>query len=282
MSNGLGIIQGRLSPRPERGLQAFPFDTWREEFGFARELALDSIEWLFEFDQALSNPLVAAGGRQEIRRKINQTGVQVRSVCADYFMVRQLAGEGRRERARNVRMLEDVIRWTHDVGGRSVVLPLLESAALSSRRLRDEAIESLRSALCVAEYYGVHLALEMDIAGPDCARFVSSCQSDHIVASYDTGSATAQGYWIEQDVEPLLSSLGLVHVKDRNIGGTSVMLGEGDANIEAFLRRVINAGFDGDFVLQPFFDFDYMADARENITYFRTLLAKAGRREEAA
>lgn len=282
MSNGLGIIQGRLSPRPESGLQAFPHDTWQEEFGLARELALDCIEWVFESDQALSNPLVAARGRQEIRRKINETGVQVRSVCADYFMVHQLAGEGRRKRAQNVRMLEDVIRWTHDVGGRRVLIPFFETAALSSRRLRDEAIESLRSALCVAEYYGVHLALEMDVAGPDYAQFVSSCRSDHIVANYDTGNSTAQGYWIEQDVEPLLPLLDAVHIKDRRIGGGSVMLGDGDANLEAFLRRVINGAFEGDFVLQPFFASDHVADARENVTYFRTLLAKAGRREEAA
>ena len=193
-----------------------------------------------------------------------------------------MAGEARRECAQNVRMLEDVIRWTHDVGGRRVVIPFLENAALTNRRFRDEAIESLRSALCVAEYYGVHLDLKMEIAGPDFAHFVSSCQSDHILASYDTGNATAHGYWIEQDVESLLPMLDAVHIKDRTIGGRSVMLGDGDANLEAFLRRVINGGFEGDFVLQTSFGSDHVADARENVTYFRTLFAKAGRREEAA
>ena len=282
MANGLGIMQGRLSPRPERGLQAFPHDTWRQEFRLASELSLDCIEWVFEAEHALSNPLVAAGGRQEIRRKIHETGVQVRAVCADYFMVHQLSGESRRERAQNVRMLEDVIRWTHDVGGRRVVIPLLENAVLSNRRGRDAAIDSLRSALCVAEYYGVHLALGMDVAGPEYKGFVSSCQSDHILACYDTGNSTARGYWIEQDIETLLPVLDAVHIKDRTIGGRSVMLGDGDANIEAFLRRVIGGGFEGDFVLQTFFGPDFAGDSRENVTYFRTLLARAGRREEAA
>jgi L-ribulose-5-phosphate 3-epimerase len=275
-------MQGRLSSRPARGLEAFPHDTWQDEFVSARGLALDSIEWSFGAEEALRNPLVAAGGRHEIRRRVNETGVQIRSVRADYFMVHRVAGESRRLRAQNVRMLEDVIRWTHDVGGRRVVIPFIHTATLSSRLLRDEAIESLRSALCVAEYYGVNLALELDLAGHEHRKFVSSCQSHHILAGYDTGSSTARGYWIEQDVEPLIPVLDAVYISDRKIGGGSVMLGDGDAHLESFLRRAISGGFEGDFVLRAFFGSDPVADARENVTYFRTLLAKAGRREEAA
>jgi len=275
-------MQGRLSPSLERKAEVFPHDTWRDEFKMARELSLDGVEWVFDALEPLRNPLVAAGGRHEIRRRVTETGVQVRSVRAAYFGAQRLAGESRRVRAQNVRMLEDVIRWTHDVGGRRVVLPFIDDASLGSRLLRDEAIESLRAALCVAEYYGIHLVLEMDTAGSDSLNFVSSCQSDHILAAYDTGNATARGYWIEQDIEPLIPLLDVVHVSDRNIGGGPVMLGDGDANLEAFLRRVISAGYQGDFVLRASTGLDVAASARENVTYFRTLFAKARRREEAA
>ena len=46
--NKVGVIQGRLSPRPYPKLQEFPWRTWRKEFEHAEKIGFDFIEWIFE------------------------------------------------------------------------------------------------------------------------------------------------------------------------------------------------------------------------------------------
>src|SRR4051794_19639769 len=97
----IGVMQGRLSPRPEGKLQEFPWRSYREEFARAARLGLHSIEWIFEAPRFEENPLWTEAGREEIRELTAASGVRVQSVCADYFMVRRLAGESSLSLAQN-------------------------------------------------------------------------------------------------------------------------------------------------------------------------------------
>ena len=84
--NKIGIIQGRLSPRPYPKLQAFPIESWQQEFKYAKELGYDFIEWIFEDNRYQENPIWTAQGREKIKQCIKETGVTVESVCADFFL----------------------------------------------------------------------------------------------------------------------------------------------------------------------------------------------------
>ena len=57
MRHQLGIMQGRLTPPKGRGIQFFPFDYWENEFWMAKELELDEIEFIFDYDRYDQNPL---------------------------------------------------------------------------------------------------------------------------------------------------------------------------------------------------------------------------------
>src|SRR5262249_18789721 len=92
MTNPIGIVQGRLSPPVPGRLQAFPSRTWREEFGRARTCGFSSLEWVFEADNYEQNPIWTQEGVVAIRRQIDETGVRVDSICADYFMTHPLFG----------------------------------------------------------------------------------------------------------------------------------------------------------------------------------------------
>ena len=83
--NQLGIMQGRLSPRVDGKIQAFPLEHWAEEFSHAAALGLSSIEWILETPLE-TNPLWTDEGQARIQEQIRKTGVRVDFVCADYFM----------------------------------------------------------------------------------------------------------------------------------------------------------------------------------------------------
>src|SRR5437764_14979625 len=83
-------MQGRLSPPVGGQIQAFPLDSWADEFPTAGRLGLDAVEWIYDAPEAEQNPLSTADGRARIRDLAQRHGVAVKSVCADYFMRRRL------------------------------------------------------------------------------------------------------------------------------------------------------------------------------------------------
>src|SRR5437762_7722421 len=86
----IGIMQGRLVP-PEAGrFQCFPRGQWREEFPLAAAAGLDSIEWIYDQFGEDVNPLTSDAGTLEMKSLGDQHGVNVLSMCADYFMERPL------------------------------------------------------------------------------------------------------------------------------------------------------------------------------------------------
>src|SRR5690348_2897727 len=104
----IGVIQGRLSPRPAGKLQEFPWQSYAAEFSKAARLGLHSIEWIFEAPRFEQNPIWTDEGREEIRELVACTGVCVQSVCADYFMVHKLAGAPPRELGQNCDVLAEL------------------------------------------------------------------------------------------------------------------------------------------------------------------------------
>ncbi|MDF3065106.1 MAG: sugar phosphate isomerase/epimerase [Polyangiaceae bacterium] len=276
----VGVMQGRLSPRPPGKLQEFPWQSYAAEFPKAARLGLHSIEWIFDAPRYEENPIWTEAGREEIRGLIAATGVRVQSVCADYFMLHRLAGESPAALAHHRDVLADLIVAAHAVGADRILIPLLETSAVDSPELKREVALSLRSAVPMAERYGVTLGLEMEIPGHEYAKVVESVGSAKVRAYYDTGNSTAQGLDIAQDIAPLLPLLHAVHVKDRVRGGSSKPLGTGDANFQEFFPRLLRAGFRGDFVLQHYFEADPELEAERSLRFVEQLIDHA--KSEAA
>ena len=54
------------------------------------------------------------------------------------------------------------------------------------------------------------------------------------MANYDIGNSTAKNYDTEFELEILKPWIVNVHIKDRNIGGYTMPLGQGDVNFDLF------------------------------------------------
>lgn len=241
-----------------------------------RELSLDCIEWGLSADGFLANPITSSAGRGEIRARVQETGVQVRSLFAKYFHAYPLTGARGQvraeERARSVRVLEDLIRWTSDVGGLRVVVPFVGEGALANGECEEQAVESLRSALTVAGHYGVHIAVLTDLPLAQGAAFVRSCQSPSIVACVDATS----GVFGRPDHEADFARLA-PYVE-------AVSLPEPAANVDDHLwltRRVLRTGRDVDFILHPGPCENFLSAAHRSVIRFRSVFAKARAKEAA-
>ena len=268
----IGVMQGRLSPRPENRLQAFPHQTWPEEFAQAKRLGFSYLEWIYEAERAQENPIASSAGRAAIRACAASTGLPVGSVCADYFMIHRLAGGSAEERSEHAAALCELARWTRELGATRILLPLLETSALTTPEQVREATESIQSVCPALEAYDVTLGLEMEIPGQEYAAVIRGIGHSHVRAYYDTGNSTAQGLDIATDVLPLLPLLEAVHLKDRLLGGASQPFGRGAANFDAFFSVLATAGYAGDFLTQHYFDANPEASAAHSLGFVRRQL----------
>jgi hexulose-6-phosphate isomerase len=269
MTNDIGIVQGRLSPPVPGRIQAFPWASWADEFPRARASGFATIEWVFEADRPDQNPIWTAAGAAAIRRQIDATGVQVASLCADYFMAHPLFGGSDRARSDAAVVLERVLRQGAIVGARTLLVPVLEETEIRSARDKAELLGSLRAPLDLAAELGMRIGLETELPAAEYRALIDDAAHPALAAYYDVGNATARGFDVAADVRALAPCLAGVHVKDRRRGGPSVRLGRGDVDFPAFFDALAVAGYGGPLVLQPATSEDYLDVATAHLTFVR-------------
>lgn len=249
--NPIGIMQGRLSPPVGGRIQAFPVDTWREEFGRAKEAGLAGIEWVYEAESEAANPLRGDDGVDAVRRLVEESGVAVWSVCADYYMSERLVSPDGQAVPAAVEHLRLLLGRVGRLGVRYVVLPFVDASALCSPAEQRALRAVLGAVLPAAEEVGVELHLETDLAPRVVAALLEEIRHPLLRANYDTGNSAALGRDPREELGLLGPWLGSVHIKDRLRGGGTVPLGTGAVDFSMCLGLLARVGYRRPLILQP-------------------------------
>jgi L-ribulose-5-phosphate 3-epimerase len=277
--NPVGIMQGRLSRRQGEPVQSFPWTSWREEFAQARDCGFARIEWLVTADRLDENPIWTDEGVREIRRQVTTTGVAVTSVCADCFIRRPLFRVSDIERQSNEALLERLLARCGQIGIEVVLLPFLEGNAIRDRDEGLAVLAGLGRAHLIAEASGIQLGLETNLPGPIVRELIDRSGLPALGAYYDVGNAVANGNNAVADVYALAPMLCGVHLKDRKRGGDSVMLGDGDADLTAFLAALEAVSYQGPLILETPSGGDPLDAARKNQVFISSILAVRSQRQ---
>ena len=196
MNNPIGMMQGRLSNPPPPRLQVFPYAAWEQEFENARSCGYDLIEWLFTEDEGRTyreNPLWSEGGRARILQLAGETGVQVRTCCAHYFMAHPFIRVPEGERLAGIHVLEELVRYSAQIGITTILLPVLEACEVRDESEKALLLQSLQAPLEVADQHGVRLALEMELPAGEYRILVERADHPALGIYFDTGNLTARG-----------------------------------------------------------------------------------------
>jgi hexulose-6-phosphate isomerase len=250
MTPAVGIMQGRLLPPFEGRFQAFPATGWAEEFVHAKEAGLACIEWIYERPHETDNPLGSGQGVAAMQRLANETGVAVRSICADYYMTEHLVNEDATANAGNIAHLREFLGRAATLGVTYIVLPFVDFSSLKTPQHLAAAARVLRGLVPEAAAAKVELHIECDLP-PDRFRGVlDEIGSPWIKANFDMGNSASLGFDPTKELAALAPHLGSVHVKDRLLSGGTVPLGQGNADFQAVFRGLRKAGFSRWLVLQ--------------------------------
>ena len=252
--NKIGIMQGRLLPKLNNRYQAHPSNYWQEEFNICAEFGIDCIEFILDFDSSEENPLIKKDGIDEIQSVIKKTNVTVESICADYFMEAPLHSEDSKSAIASAKVLSNLIPNASNLGVRDIVIPCVDQSSINSEVAADRFINNLMPIIEIAEDYKINLSLETDLPPSSFLKLLNSFNSRIVTVNYDIGNSAALGYNLIEELDAYGERISDIHIKDRNFGGSSVVLGEGNAEFDSFFQKLKEFNYQGPFIMQAYRD----------------------------
>ena len=246
----LGIMQGRLLPPMEGRFQSFPRGRWAEEFPSAAAAGLGAIEWIYDTYGLGANPLETNAGVESILQASHTHGIAVRSICADYFMDATFVRATGPERTERIARLVWLLGQAERLGVTRIVLPFVDSSAIRDEADEAAVIDTVQRALPAAEALGIELHLETALPPAAFAALLARVPHQYLRVNYDSGNSSSLGYKPAEEFAAYGERLGSVHIKDRVLHGTTVPLGQGDADLDAVFAGLRHLQYAGDIILQ--------------------------------
>ena len=254
MNNNIGVMQGRLLPKYQGRYQAHPVNYWQNEFEIAKNIGLDCIEFILDFNDAEINPLLKDGGAEEIKRISKETGVIVKTICADYFMESPLHSPNNKVSQRSQKAMMKLLEIAKYLNITDIVIPCVDQSTLDGKEAINRFVEKLQPLVCVAEEYKINLSLETDLAPLPFAELLRRFNSHRVTVNYDIGNSAALGFDPIEELNSYGDKITDIHIKDRVLGGESVVLGEGDVDFLIFFNKLKEFDYHGPFIMQAYRD----------------------------
>jgi len=271
LTNEIGIMQGRLSPRIDGKIQAYPANTWQKEFEIAQEIGYAAIEWIVE-NPVEVNALMTESGKAEIKKVIASTGVRIDYVCADIFMQQPLVRMTKDTKSQNKEYLAMILKNAKEVGAIGVEIPFVDNSSIKNEIEKQEFIDAMQEAFQLANDLDLKISLETDLPPIDFQELLENIGLDYIQANYDIGNSASLGFDPKEELEAYGLKILNVHVKDRKLGSTTVPLGTGNANIKYVFQKLQEMGYSGGLTMQAARGENDIETAKAQLKYVRTLL----------
>jgi L-ribulose-5-phosphate 3-epimerase len=246
----LGIMQGRLVPPEAQRFQCFPKTRWRDEFPLAAAAGLNAIEWIYDAYGQHANPLASDPGINELKSLSARHGVQVASVCADWFMDFPLIGIDDPTAQVRWQRLRWLMKRCASLSIGRIVVPFVDTSAIRSPADADAVATGINALADVFDETQVELHLETALSPSDFAALLARLPDPRVRVNYDSGNSASLGYRPEDEFSAYGPRVGSVHLKDRKLGAGTVPLGEGDTDFDALFGSLARANYRGDFILQ--------------------------------
>jgi len=246
----IGFMQGRLSSMIDGKIQAFPWNSWRDEFFIARALRIQLMEWTLDQENLYENPLMTEVGRAEIRALCVDNSIQIPSLTGDCFMQTpfwKATGVARIELEKD---FIAVAKCCSELGMLILVVPLVDNGRLDDIEQENELIQFLESQENFFLLNNIKLAFESDFSPIELTRFIKRLNPAVFGINYDIGNSAALGFDPKEEFNEYGNRIINVHVKDRKLGGTTVPLGDGDARFDIVFSELSQLRYKGNFILQ--------------------------------
>ena len=243
----IGMMQGRLSPIQNGRIQSFPLENWRSEIAEASQLNIQKIEWTIDSEEFSSNPLVSFSGGNEINLTINEWKTTVPSVTCDYFMENPPWLDSEDTVQAN---LKSIINGMHQIDSEILVIPLVDNSSIKDSSYTSYVIDYFKKLEQHLVESNVRVAFETDLPPDEFCSFIENFNPTRFGVNYDIGNSASLGFKPREEFDSYGQRIINVHVKDRILNGTTVPLGEGNADFELVFDLLVGSDYKGNYILQ--------------------------------
>ena len=157
VKNLLGTIQGRLLPKYKGRYQAHPLGYWEDEFHIAKDIGLDCVEFILDYNDADQNPMLNSDGLEKLKLIIANTGVIVKTVCADYFMEAPLHSNDDIVSEKSFTVLERLIETSKKLKITDIVIPCVDQSSLRNKESAYKFIDQITKIIPTIEKGDINL-----------------------------------------------------------------------------------------------------------------------------
>ena len=250
MSSRIGIMQGRLSKPINNKIQSFPVNTWENEFYLAKDIGFELIEWVLD-ENIEDNPILSKKHFSKINIIKKQTGININSICCDYFMKNSLSRNSESYRKKNLEILNFLIEESCPLNNIKIIdFPLLGEASLKKKKnLEDYKNIFLKLEKKILDN-NLTIALETDL-NPNALRdFLKSFNENAVTMTYDMGNSVFLGFEAKKEFSCYGKLISNVHIKDCTLRDYTVQLGDGNVNFNEIFFLLKKNNYKADFILQ--------------------------------
>ena len=251
MIENIGFMQGRLSPMIEGKIQAFPWGCWQHEILAAKNIGISIMEWTLDQERLYENPIMTTSGQREILSLCNKYDFSIPSLTGDCFMQAPFWKTNDAVTCDKLKAdFKAIVTACGNIGIECVVVPLVDDGSLDDRQQENILVEFLMKQQSNLRDLGVRIIFESDFSPVELHRFISRLDSDVFGINYDIGNSASLGLNPLEEFELIGDRILNVHVKDRVLGGTTVPLGEGNADFNAVYRLLQSHNYHANYILQ--------------------------------
>lgn len=255
-------MQGRLTEKGGFYPQEFP-KKWRQEFYSAKSLGFDCIEWMFNEKQWNDNPIILENELKNIVNISQETNVQISGICVNYFMEKSIYEMEDLEY--NCFLLNRLLHNAHIIGCKNVIIPLFDA---SEMQLDNALIYQIINMLVENE---VFILFESNEQLSKLEKWLLGFKRSNIGICYDIGNATGLGYNPAKELAEYGYIVKNVHLKDKQCGGNTVMLGNGDACFKECFDALQKSLYTGCYILESYY-FKAIEDTYKNLNYVKGII----------
>jgi len=246
----IGFMQGRLSPVISGKIQEFPWKNWRQEFDIASRLGFSLMEWTLDQERLYESPLMTEIGQLEIIKLSHNYGIRIPSLTGDCFMQSpywKILGPEKKDRQNDFISILDACA---KVGISQIVIPLVDGGRIENNEQSLALLDFLQEQETNICNRGIQIVFESDFHPDKLRLFIQQFNPKTFGINYDSGNSAALGFDVDQEFCAYGDRILNVHIKDRVLGGTTVPLGDGNANFEEVFHQLTKIRYKGNYILQ--------------------------------
>ena len=250
MELSIGFMQGRLSPMVDGKIQSFPWNNWEKEFEIANKNNFRIMEWTLDQHNLNKNPLMTKNGQKKIKILSNKYGISICSLTGDCFMQAPFYKVYGKDQYKLLKNLKSVITACGFMGIKFIIFPLVDNGSLQSKEQEKKLKYGLSFVESLLEKNKVKIVFESDFPPNRLYDFISDFPPEHYGINYDIGNSAAYGFDPKKEIKAYGNKILNVHIKDRLLGGTTVPLGMGNADMENIFYLFKSIKYNGNYILQ--------------------------------